>query len=601
MTEASDWGYVSEDRPSAYARGTELGATHAQRGICPCCEHDHPMKPAEPTWHDRDLAAIRALVDEVAARLLSLYPAIRPGALVAESGAEARVATSGYPAASFAGGLREDEALVADAKRASARPGSATKTSLASALILFHEDGDVSAAHRLLLRAAADMHEESAGQVDAEEILWNLVAACRHSGRAEHRKSLECFIADSGAAITPSMRADVRGVLDPGAAPGWLRGHIESLDSQDEPGQIARIAGASAFTGDLPDCRQALRRAVCPGPDGRFGVPGLQAGILLALEAYQTGQWDEAGRLAESAADQCAAGGYQLLRRQAQTVLAFVAACRGDAVTARAIADEIARWAAARGLASLLAGAHYAGVLTALAQSDFPGAYQQAVKIGSAGDLVSGEPFAGWALLDFVEAALRADRREEADAHVRAARQSGLGAASARMALVSTAAMAMTAPDEDAPALFEVALAGADAGRFPFDRARVHLLAGERLRRMRVVGPARFHLGAAHDDFRRLGASTWAERAATGLRAVGQVLPGADRRDHQVLTAHELTIARLAAAGLSNKEIGEHLFMSHRTVASHLYRMFPRLGITSRAALGSILPSASDGESTLGR
>jgi DNA-binding NarL/FixJ family response regulator len=41
----------------------------------------------------------------------------------------------------------------------------------------------------------------------------------------------------------------------------------------------------------------------------------------------------------------------------------------------------------------------------------------------------------------------------------------------------------------------------------------------------------------------------------------------------------------LAAAGLSNKEIGQRLFMSHRTVGAHLYQIFPKLGITSRAAL----------------
>jgi len=45
----------------------------------------------------------------------------------------------------------------------------------------------------------------------------------------------------------------------------------------------------------------------------------------------------------------------------------------------------------------------------------------------------------------------------------------------------------------------------------------------------------------------------------------------------------------LAAAGLSNKEIGQQLFLSHRTVGAHLYRVFPKLGITSRAALRDAL------------
>jgi DNA-binding CsgD family transcriptional regulator len=512
---------------------------------------------------------MRALVDEVAARLLFLYPVAQPTTLEPAADGEARAENA------------TRQALLA----------AAAETSLANALALLHEDGDVSAAYRLLLRVAEGGRDRSIGQVDAEEILWSLVAVCRLSGRPEHRESLERYVAESGALVTSSVRTAVRGLLDPAAEPGWLRDQIESLDCQADPAEIVRIAGASALAGSLPDCRQALRRVACPDPVGPFGIPGAQAGILLALEAYQTGQWDEADRLAGSTADQCAAQGYPLLHRQAQTVTAFVAAARGDATTAQAVADEIARWAAPRGLNSLLAGAQYARVLVALGQSDLPGAYHRAPRTGPAGGFACGEPFTAWALLDAVETALRADQREEAEMHVEAVRQSGLMTASPRMALVSTAAMAMTAPDEEAPALFEQALASEDAGRCPFDRARVHLLAGERLRRMRAVREARAHLGTAHDDFRRLGALTWAQRAATGLRAVGLVPPGADIGGHQILTARELKIARLAAEGLSNKEIGDRLFMSHRTVASHLYRMFPKLGITSRAALGTSLQS----------
>jgi DNA-binding NarL/FixJ family response regulator len=59
------------------------------------------------------------------------------------------------------------------------------------------------------------------------------------------------------------------------------------------------------------------------------------------------------------------------------------------------------------------------------------------------------------------------------------------------------------------------------------------------------------------------------------------------------LTPQELQIAQLVAEGLSNREIGQRLYLSHRTVASHLYRMFPKLGITSRAQLAQALAAAS--------
>jgi DNA-binding NarL/FixJ family response regulator len=73
------------------------------------------------------------------------------------------------------------------------------------------------------------------------------------------------------------------------------------------------------------------------------------------------------------------------------------------------------------------------------------------------------------------------------------------------------------------------------------------------------------------------------------LRATGESSPrrGPDARD--LLTPHELHIARLAAEGLTNREIGQRLYLSHRTVSTHLHRIFPKVGITSRAELAAVL------------
>jgi DNA-binding NarL/FixJ family response regulator len=75
---------------------------------------------------------------------------------------------------------------------------------------------------------------------------------------------------------------------------------------------------------------------------------------------------------------------------------------------------------------------------------------------------------------------------------------------------------------------------------------------------------------------------------ASGERSRRRV---AEARDQ--LTAQELQIAQLAAKGLSNREIGERLFLSHRTIGTHLYRVFPKLGITSRAELSVALAPAT--------
>lgn len=91
------------------------------------------------------------------------------------------------------------------------------------------------------------------------------------------------------------------------------------------------------------------------------------------------------------------------------------------------------------------------------------------------------------------------------------------------------------------------------------------------------------------DALDALGALPWADRARREPRASGdggrRTTPPASAE----LTAQELEIATLAARGLTNREIGRQLFISTRTVSSHLYRIFPKLGVTSRSQLAAAL------------
>ena len=111
---------------------------------------------------------------------------------------------------------------------------------------------------------------------------------------------------------------------------------------------------------------------------------------------------------------------------------------------------------------------------------------------------------------------------------------------------------------------------------------------------------ARQQLGAALDIFRRLDARPWQARAENELRAAGLVPETREARGTAAgivpLTSQEYEVAMLAAAGLTNKQIGERLFLSHRTVAAHLYQAFPKLGVTSRAALRDALLPPPDPE-----
>jgi DNA-binding NarL/FixJ family response regulator len=100
---------------------------------------------------------------------------------------------------------------------------------------------------------------------------------------------------------------------------------------------------------------------------------------------------------------------------------------------------------------------------------------------------------------------------------------------------------------------------------------------------------SRAPLRVALETFEALGVAPWPLRARQELRASGEVRRArtVDARDQ--LSPQELQIAQLAADGLSNREIGQRLYLSHRTVGAHLYRLFPKLGITSRSQLHAAL------------
>ena len=151
----------------------------------------------------------------------------------------------------------------------------------------------------------------------------------------------------------------------------------------------------------------------------------------------------------------------------------------------------------------------------------------------------------------------------------------------------------MLAEGAEAETLYEAAL-GTDLTSWPFARARLQLAYGAWLRRQRRVTASRLPLRAAKATFDALGVPPWSERTDQELRAAGVTGLIRESATMDVLTPQELQIARMAASGLSNRDIGRQLYLSHRTVGAHLYRAFPKLGISSRGqlseALGRALP-----------
>jgi ATP/maltotriose-dependent transcriptional regulator MalT len=270
----------------------------------------------------------------------------------------------------------------------------------------------------------------------------------------------------------------------------------------------------------------------------------------------------------------------------------MLAAFAGDHTTVRAITDQMLQWALPRQVNTIVRFARQALCLSAIGRGDFEDAFREADSICSAGTLESHVPQSVWLLFDLVEAAVATGRHAEGAAHVRAMRDADVGRLSPRIALSAAGAAALVAQDDDAQTLFEDALAIPGAERYPFDLARVRLAYGQHLRRVRALPEAQVQLSTALDAFDRLGARPWAIRARNELRAAGRSQGGSAADAETMLNGLDLEIATLAASGLTNRQIGDRLYLSHRTVGARLHRIFPKLGITSRAALRDALENA---------
>ncbi|WP_045739959.1 ATP-binding protein [Actinoplanes rectilineatus] len=238
--------------------------------------------------------------------------------------------------------------------------------------------------------------------------------------------------------------------------------------------------------------------------------------------------------------------------------------------------------------AAALATVQHARGLAALATGRYTDAVGHLLRIFADAD-PAGNMLRCWdAVGDLAEAAFRGaeqdrvrdamDRMEAVSERVpTAALRVGLGYARALLA----------ADDEVEDRLR--ALLATDLGGWPFVRARAQLVYGERLRRTRRRAESRLMLRTARDTFDALGTVPWGERARQELRAAGESSGVRSPAALDRLTPQELQIAQLAAVGLTNREIGQRLYVSHRTVSTHLHRIFPKLGVVSRAGLQAAL------------
>ena len=358
-------------------------------------------------------------------------------------------------------------------------------------------------------------------------------------------------------------------------------GALAPILAQDE-------AALGLFTEVLAECRE----------HGRMAWYSPSLGAVARAQAH-LGRLPDARASAEQSLAIAEAAGQTQWASQVSGLLAYLAAVAGEeercreharraltdlAPTVMSLGESWGRWAL--GLLDLGLGRPAAALEHLRALENGPAVHQLA---------------ATRALPDLLEAAVRAGDREVAEQTLeRLTRWAGQVHQDCADALVLRGEALLAADEETAARGFTAALRLYEKSDRPFDRARTQLLWGERLRRERRRTEARLPLGAALETFERLGAAPWAERARQELAASGE--PGKPTGEGvvsrtnspaqaalAVLTSQEAQIVRLAAQGLSNRDIAAQLILSPRTVGHHLYKAYPKLGVLSRGELPALL------------
>jgi DNA-binding CsgD family transcriptional regulator len=316
---------------------------------------------------------------------------------------------------------------------------------------------------------------------------------------------------------------------------------------------------------------------------------GAEEKCRMALSAIARGDWPDAGGRAEGCLVLADPLTQPEVRAHGEAAAGIVAAVRGDAAAALSHFERCEHAAISLGMTNLLdvvqlgrgveaiSAGRYDEALARLRQVvDSPSQQSTWVRLVAVGFLAEAGLFRGG---DHAVGAVRA-----AVARLAAAPELRGGTAFA---------WAMASPEVPVAVRFDRALAECPVDR-AFDRARINLARGVLLRRERKVVESRLPLQEALVAFERLGALAWADRARRELRATGARRTRREIGAVEALTEQELQIVRLAAAGLTNREIGQRLFLSHRTIGSHLYRAFPKLGIAARSQLRDVLRDLTD-------
>ncbi len=378
----------------------------------------------------------------------------------------------------------------------------------------------------------------------------------------------------------------------------WVRTGLSSITSRNDAIQCLRRLNdrpldnrsivpmaLTAWVLDEPElaielCRNTWRNR--SGATHEWIDPSL-AGVL-AWSYVDTGRWCDALEIMTDVTDHYAPGDATATSVASDLINATIEAMRGDVASARIRAERVLKISDPFEARSTEARARHALGLAAVAEKNYLVAFDHFKKLFGK----DGEPLhRRWSYLaigDMAHSARHAGCHEEVSAMAEMAITKMEGQSSPRLEQAVRRARALFAESDSAEVYFEKGLTDQEGLQWPFERAQFILDYAQWLRRQRRINEAKIQLIDALDRFHRLGAAPWEEQARAELRACGSAV---SRRTDGLreLTSQETEIVRLASKGLTNREIGVKLFISARTVGSHLYHSFPKLGVSSRQQL----------------
>ncbi|MEO3887021.1 AAA family ATPase [Nonomuraea sp. B5E05] len=564
-------------------------------------------EPDRRAWHlaaattrpDEDVsAALRQTADR--ARRRGGYAAAaaaleRAAELSPRRADQARLLTEAAVMAVFTGQLGWVERLAAEVRKHSDDPALISRAWLATGQLMTLRRNHA-AAFALLTRIA-----DEAAATHSPRVLDALAAAAvvrYYSGEEAQRQQIEKLLsAIPDATDRGALRAWVPAVSDPHGAGARLVPALPGLiaEAKDDAGSLTALAivawildqtALAVRTFDEAYDRWQARGSL---PDG--------LGSAVGWAYLEQGRWSDARTVAAEISAVATAAGLDHAEACVHALDATVLALLGEAADARRGAERALALVDPLESRSIAVSARRALGLTAVAEGDYDTAYAQ-FRSAFTDD---GDPVhyhvSYTVLAELAAAAVRRGGREDAaELLERSARHLGPGTSARITALLNRGRALLAEPDHAEP-YFRAALADDTGEQWPFERAQTRLDYGEWLRRQRRIAEARPLLTTALETFQRLGARPWIERAKAELRAAGieatsGVVPGALTE----LSPQQQQIVQLAARGLTNREIGDRLYLSPRTVGSHLYRVFPKLGITARAQLRDVIEGTlSDG------